>query len=267
MKFDRYYKGPKHYFPGDPLNYNLEDSEEDQLKKQLLNKELILRKESITRSLKKLFQEQHLAMKAKPLLYPCYFKSCNFQGYNLKRHLESSAHLLPSEAARLQQSYLTREVNYLTKVSKVKQSAPVLCSKCRLFFDRIDLHLHNQHQIRRKTKELEKQLIKSKSLTQNFLDKFNSKGQIDNKETETNEKNRQKSETAVAKQAPKLLSKNEDPEKLENKKDNSKKMGPSSSTEIRLRGRYVKAEPDEKEKLSLLQNKLPLTKTHKKNMV
>ena len=51
------------------------------------------------------------------------------------------------------------------------------------FFDRIDLHLHDQHQIRRKTKELEKQLIKSKSLTQNLLDEFNRKRHIDNEET------------------------------------------------------------------------------------
>ena len=189
-------------------------------------------------------------MKAKTLLYPCYFKNCNFQGYNLKRHLESSAHFLISEAAKLQQSYLTRQVTYLTKVWKVKQNAPVLCLNCHLFFDRIDLHLHNHHQIRRKTKELEKQLVKSKSLTQNFLHELNRKRQIDYEETETIDKNRQKSKTVVAKQAPKLISKKEDPEKLERKKDNSKTMGPSSATEIRLRGRYVEAEPDEKDRLA-----------------
>ena len=55
----------------------------------------------------------------------------------------------------------------------------------------------------------------------------------------------------MAKQAPKLISKKENPEKLEKKKDNSKKTGPSSSTEIRLRRMYVEAEPAEKGKLSV----------------
>ena len=42
--------------------------------------------------------------------------------------------------------------------------------------------------------------------------------------------------------------------------DTSGKMGPSSSSHMRLIGKYVEAEPKEKEYLSLLQNKLPLTK-------
>ena len=92
--------------------------------------------------------------KDKPILYPCNVKECKFQGHNIKLHLESKAHLLSSETAKLQQSYLICQVNFVTKVSKVKKNAPVLCSKCHLSFDGIYLHLHNQHQIRRKTNEL-----------------------------------------------------------------------------------------------------------------
>ena len=40
-------------------------------------------------------------------------------------------------------------------------------------------------------------------------------------------------------------------------------MGPSSFSRIILRGKYVEAEPKEKEYMSLLQNKLPLTKVKK----
>ena len=40
-------------------------------------------------------------------------------------------------------------------------------------------------------------------------------------------------------------------------------MGPSSSSRIRLRGKYVEAEPKQKEYMSLLENKLPLTKVKK----
>ena len=42
------------------------------------------------------------------------------------------------------------------------------------------------------------------------------------------------------------------------------KMGPSTSSKIRLRGKYVEEAPDEIQHMSLLQNKLPLTKAKKK---
>ena len=98
-----------------------------QSKKEVFNRELKLKKKNqITISLKKLFQKKYLTMKAKPLLNLCYFKYCNFQGHNLKCHFESKAHLMPSETAKLDQSYLTHQVNSLTKVSKLKQNPPAL---------------------------------------------------------------------------------------------------------------------------------------------
>lgn len=79
-----------------------------------------------------------------------------------------------------------------------------------------------------------------------------------------------KSETDKKKQDPKpqnvqkpkqLTSKKEHPINQEiTQVDTSGKMGPSSSSHMRLIGKYVEAEPKEKEYLSLLQNKLPLTK-------
>ena len=57
--------------------------------------------------------------------------------------------------------------------------------------------------------------------------------------------------------------------KINNANENEKeertvvKMDPSSSTQIRLRGKLVQAYPEEKESMSLLQNKLLLTKPKK----
>ena len=276
------YRGPKHYFPGDSFNYNFDDCEVHQLKKEALNKELTLKKDNITRSLKKPFQKKHVTMKANLLLYLRYFKECKFQGYNIKPHLESKAHLLSSETAKLQQSYLTPQVNFLTKVSKVKQNAPVLRSQCHLFSDRIDFHLHNQHQIRRKTNQLEQQISKSRILTQHFMDEFNRKKETDSVDSE---RSNEKSEITAANCSPnpnsqnlhktKLTSEKQRQEKQDIKKmGNSKekkqeeraigKMGPSTSSEIRLRGKYEEASPDEIQHMSLFQNKLPLTKAKKK---
>ena len=42
------------------------------------------------------------------------------------------------------------------------------------------------------------------------------------------------------------------------------KMGSSTSSEIRLRGKYEEASPDQIQHMSLLQNKLPLTKAKKR---
>lgn len=57
--------------------------------------------------------------------------------------------------------------------------------------------------------------------------------------------------------------------KINNAKENEQeertvgKIDPSSSTEIRLRGKLMQANPEEKESMSLLQNELPLTKPKK----
>ena len=182
VEFDKLYKGPKHYFPGDRFSYQFDDCQVDERRKHALKKELFLRKEKITRSLKKLFQKDHITMKRSLLLYPCYFRECRFQGHNLSRHLQSKEHQISSKVAKLQQSFFTRQVNYLTKVSKTKQNQPVMCSKCHLFFDRIDLHLYNNHQLRRKSKELESQIIKSKTLTNHFLEDFDRKKELDSKD-------------------------------------------------------------------------------------
>lgn len=150
--FGRYYKGPTHYYPGNTFDYEFEDCEADEDTKHALKKEFFIRKKKITSSLKKLFQKDRIIMKRSPLLYPCYFRGCTFEGRNLGRHLECKEHQLSSPVSKTQQSYLTRQVNFLTKVSKSKQNEPLICPKCHLFFDRIDLHLHSRHQLRRKGK-------------------------------------------------------------------------------------------------------------------
>ena len=57
-----------------------------------------------------------------------------------------------------------------------------MCAKCHLFFDRIDIHLHNNHQLRRKSKELQPQITKSKTLTKHFLEDFDKKRESDSKD-------------------------------------------------------------------------------------
>ena len=44
-------------------------------------------------------------------------------------------------------------------------------------------------------------------------------------------------------------------------------MGSYTSSEVRLRGKYVQAAPDGIQHMSLLQNKLPLTNPKKNTMV
>ena len=79
------------------------------------------RKENITCSLKKLFNKNTIKMTPKSTHYPCYFENWNFQGKKLRRHLESKSHNLTPDTAKVQQSYLTRNVKFLTKISKTKQ--------------------------------------------------------------------------------------------------------------------------------------------------
>ena len=146
----------------------------DKQKIHALKKKLFLRREKITRSLRILFQKDHINLKRSPLLYPCYFRGCKFQGQNLGHHFQSKEHQLSSKVAKLHHSFFTRQVNFLTKISKIKQNEPIMCAKCHLFFDRIDIHLHN-HQLRRKSKESQSQITKSKNITKHFLEDFNKK--------------------------------------------------------------------------------------------
>ena len=60
-------------------------------------------------------------MTPKSTHYPRYFENWNFQGKKLRRHLESKSHNLTPDTAKVQQSYVTRNVTFLTKISKTKQ--------------------------------------------------------------------------------------------------------------------------------------------------
>ena len=57
-----------------------------------------------------------------------------------------------------------------------------MCCKYHLFFDRIDIHLHNNHQLRSKSKELTSQITKSRTLTKHFLEDFGRKREPDSKD-------------------------------------------------------------------------------------
>ena len=45
VEFDKFYKWPKHYYLDDAFDYNFNDCEINESKKEALNKELTLRKE------------------------------------------------------------------------------------------------------------------------------------------------------------------------------------------------------------------------------
>lgn len=96
---------------------------------------LKFRKKKNTLSLKKLLKKTASKLnKTKLLVYPSNFKNCIFQVTKLKQYLESSTHETPNETVKLQQSYLTRNIDFLTKTSKVKQNPTMLRCKCSLFF-------------------------------------------------------------------------------------------------------------------------------------
>ena len=63
----------------------------------------------------------------------------------------------------------------------------------------MDLHLQNQHQIRAKTNQLEKQISKSRTLTQHFTDDFNRKKEPDSVDSE---RSNEKSEITAANRSP-----------------------------------------------------------------
>ena len=205
-------------------------------------------------------------MKRSPLLYPCYFRGCKFQGYNLAHHFELKQHQLSQKVAKLHQSFFTRKVNFLTEVSKVKQNDPVMCAKCHLFFDRIDIHSHNNHQLRKKSQELASQLTKSITITNNFIEDFERKTEPDS--TGLNKKTKEYDNLDQEKQKKQTKSQTKK-KTISQKKDKDQKteprMGKSSSTEIRLQGRYAETavEEREREQITILKNKLPLTKAKK----
>ena len=168
-------------------------------------------------------------------------------------------------------------MNFLTKVSKSKQKEPVICPKCHLFFDRIDVHLYSRHQLRRKENELKLLIEKSKTATKHFLEEFEKKKQLGNKDTEdatinienrtekvmaktskpttTTTKANNKTSTSTPPKAKKVTTVTE-----QNKVQRTKpKITKSLSTETRLRGKYVQATAEKREHHKLLNNKLPLT--------
>lgn len=105
-----------------------------QSKKETFNRQLKLKKKSNYNISQETIPKEIFNNQVKVFTESLLFKYCNFQGLNLKCHFQSKAHLMPSETAKLDQSYLTHQVNSLTKVSKLKQNPPALCSKCHLFF-------------------------------------------------------------------------------------------------------------------------------------
>ena len=98
----------------------------------------------------------------------CPFKSCQFEGIKLKRHLTGRIHNLDEKDALVREAYLAHKVKYICTNIKHHLTVPTICAICRTCVDRIDQHLNHVHQIGRGTWEMRKKIKNSKSFTRKF---------------------------------------------------------------------------------------------------
>ena len=86
----------------------------------------------------------------------CPFKSCQFEGIKLKRHLTGNkSHNLNEKDALVRESYLTHKVKYISCINKHRLTVPTICGDCHTCVERIDQHLDHVHQIGRGTMEMQ----------------------------------------------------------------------------------------------------------------
>ena len=292
MAFAKLYKGPKRFFPGETLEFLFRDDKGIELDQESLTvlKSILLRKKSkIMQKTERLFPGKKLNFAQKPIQYPCPFQNCYFTGAKLKRHLKSKSHKFTEEKAKLYESFIRHHLNHVTVIAKHTKNKPNMCHICKSFFERIDTHFHNFHQLKRQSPQMTKSLQKSTLATKDFVNMYYSNTNLPETsssdefdETQTIQHQELTKSTAksaptkplltvtksTAKSAPtkplltvtKSTAKSTSPipETIEKV---TKRMPKSSSTEIRLRGVFQKPTPDAQQKMIYLNNKLPLTPT------
>lgn len=79
---------------------------------------------------------------------------------------------MQSGKSKLLERYVRHTVNHETHTVRKGVSKPVMCHRCKLFFQRIDTHLFNFHQMKRYSGEYNKALRKYGKVTKIFLRSF-----------------------------------------------------------------------------------------------
>ena len=116
---------------------------------------------------------------------PCPVGGCTFQGLKLKRHLMSKYHCLQEKEAGLKESFLNHKIKHLCKIWKYIRIKPVICRKCLICVEWINIHLNHHHQMHHGSEELYKEIHKCKKFTTEYEKKlFSSQSNISDNDDE-----------------------------------------------------------------------------------
>ena len=170
VNFQKYYKGPKRYYPDATFNYHFEHIEKKEERKYLMCK-LEQKKQAIKTELDKLFRGKSYAISGTTRKFPCILdKSCTFLGSKLSRHCKSKLHDTTENQGRFLESFLNHSVQYITLVIKAGSRKPTLCVKCEMFYERITSHMQHQHKLKPGTPSFIKTLEQNKTRTQEWIE-------------------------------------------------------------------------------------------------
>ena len=278
LPFGNYFKGDKHFYPGNPFNYSFPEANED-LKKKLevkLNK----KKKTIKQQLNNLAGQSYIKLNSGRRKLPCPFKTCQFEGTKLKRHLTGKSHHLNERDAMLKESYLTHKVKYICSIIKHGLHKPSICPDCNIFIKRIDNHFSHVHQVRKGTAEMTKKVKYAKKFTRQYeinlsnIDEDFDEDQSDEEQSDENEneqerkniKHKEKQKPAKKDKNRKQISEHlsDNQSTISSPKPRSKKMPRSTAKHTRLRGVYVPVSPSKYKNISLLKYRKSLTSDLKK---
>ena len=100
----------------------------------------------------------------------------------------AKCHSLQEKEAGLKESFLNHKFKHLCEISKHARVKPVICRKCFICAERIDIHLNDHHQMHRRSDEPYKEIGKFKKFTTEYEKKLSSSQSNisgnDNEETE-----------------------------------------------------------------------------------
>ena len=243
------YHSPKRFYPGVKLDcsFHSKDMDLDQESLKVLKGILNQKNKKITTKLQQLFPGKELDFSQKSQEYPCPMKNCTSHGKKLKRHLLSKTHKCSEEYARSYESFIRTYLSYTTLIVKHNESKPHMCHLCKSFFEWIDSHLKNFHQLQRPSGQMRRAFQKSTVTTKHFLHKYFDK--TSSSLVQTSDEESVSPETSTVSKPPTNVVATEKIEKQAEKKQKQKsiwnenypeeipKQIPKSSlSEIRLRG-------------------------------
>ena len=297
VNFKKNYKGPKRYIPGTGFSYKFENVENKEARDYLVGK-LREKQKSIKVELNELFKGKRYDISGPKKKYPCIVdRNCEFLGNKLSRHYKSKLHKTTEKQGKFLESFFSHSVQYITIVDKSGTRKPILCEMCERFFERMTSHLQHHHQLVPGTAKFVQMLERNTARTQEFLDLLYPGDDVTEEDDDEVEETQ---EPAPKKQKPQAESieesiedsqsinekaarkeknrdshlenkdaarKNKDRQQVKKDKKSPQmkssekfKMLKSSSTEVRLRGRFTKVTPSKHKKEKVFSNKLPVTK-------